>query len=315
MKFVIVSPRQGCGGPIVLHLLCKLLVEKGFDARIFYVGPCSLKDVSKCRFWLQYIIFILKDFIKIMLAKFFPRIKFIKHHTKGYGYIPVRNCKRKFLPFIDSDTIVVYPEMVYGNFLQAQNVIRWFLYFNQFKGLNAYGKNDLFFSYREIFNDRDLNPTCQILNVINFDYELYKKTNFGLRKGTCYIIRKGKNRKDLPKYFDGPVIDTLSEPEIINVFNQSAYCISYDTQTFYSSIASICGCVSIIVPEPGKTRANYIGQDDRAYGVAYGTGENELEYAKSTLPKLMDYVNSFYDISSKNVDDFMTIVLKYFPKQ
>ena len=35
MKFLIVSPRQTSGGAIVLHLLCKLLMDRGHDAKFF----------------------------------------------------------------------------------------------------------------------------------------------------------------------------------------------------------------------------------------------------------------------------------------
>ena len=37
MKFVIVSPRQTGGGAIVLHKLCKLLADRGYDAKIFHI--------------------------------------------------------------------------------------------------------------------------------------------------------------------------------------------------------------------------------------------------------------------------------------
>ena len=33
-KVVIVSPRQESGGAIVLHLLCKLLIDNGIDAKV-----------------------------------------------------------------------------------------------------------------------------------------------------------------------------------------------------------------------------------------------------------------------------------------
>ncbi len=35
MKFLIVSPRQTSGGSIVLHILCKLLMDRGHDAKNF----------------------------------------------------------------------------------------------------------------------------------------------------------------------------------------------------------------------------------------------------------------------------------------
>ena len=36
-KFVIVGLRSTQGGPIVLEVLCRLLIEAGCDARMFYL--------------------------------------------------------------------------------------------------------------------------------------------------------------------------------------------------------------------------------------------------------------------------------------
>ena len=47
-KFIIVSPRQHSGGAIVLHLLCKLLQNRGYDAKIFYtMTPISYYETKK----------------------------------------------------------------------------------------------------------------------------------------------------------------------------------------------------------------------------------------------------------------------------
>jgi hypothetical protein len=313
VKFVIISCRQFCGGAIVEHLLCKLLMEKGFDAKIFYTGPQSLQGISQIYFWLSYLKFFIKDFTKFFLAKgSFYKI-FSEKHFKGYGYLPVKSCKRKYLPFIDDDTIVIYTETCYGNFLRAKKVVRWFLYYNQYPNSSEwYEKNDLFFSYRDVFNDARLNFSNKTLFLMNFDYDLYKKTNFEKRKGTCYILRKGKERMDLPESFDGPIIDDLTEEEIVSVFNSCEYCISYDTQTFYSSIAAFCGCLSIVIPEKGKSRKDYMKKDDHSYGIAFGTDRSELDYAISTRNKLISYITGFSKMNQKNVDAFLDVCANYF---
>lgn len=301
-KFVIVSPRQKYGGPIVLHNLCKSLNSMGYNAKIFYL--CTVADSkiltdkslkTKLQF---YFISLLKfniDLCKVILGKIFYHTKISdKPFLKGYGYVPIKGIKRKILPIVDDETIVVYPEICYNNFLNAKHVVRWFLYHNRYKNdKNAYGKNDLFISFSQQFNDYDLNPECKIVRTTYFDVDLYKKTNFSERKGTCYFIRKGKNRPDLPKKFDGPILDNYSERDIVKALNKYEKCISYDTQTFYSSIAACCGCLSIVVPEEGKSREDYISKEN-GYGRAYGFSKQEIKYAMETHDLL---IKMLYDIN------------------
>lgn len=66
MKFVIFSPRQVCGGPIVLHVLCKLLCEAWRDARIFYFAGAgeATSYQNKFLFWKKYAVFFVDDLKK-----------------------------------------------------------------------------------------------------------------------------------------------------------------------------------------------------------------------------------------------------------
>ena len=78
MKFLIVAPRQNSGGAIVQHLLCKLLTERGYDARIFYIYEGTTSTTSHLRLFLQQIKFLRHDFTKIAKVKLFPNAKFLK---------------------------------------------------------------------------------------------------------------------------------------------------------------------------------------------------------------------------------------------
>ena len=315
-KFVIVSMRQNCGGPIALHALCKYLSDLGYDSKIFYTGNFVYKKENKCRFWLSWLKYTIIDFIKIIIVKLNKgAIKKKPLRYAGYGYKPVNGCKRKFTPFVDKNTIVVYPEITYGNFLKAKNVVRWLLYYNKLyneDNPDSYDKGDLFFCYREVFNDAILNPDLNKLQTPFYNLNLYKQTNFGKREGKCYIIRKGKNRSDLPKHFDGIVIDNLSEYEIVDVFNKCEICVSYDTQTAYSKIASICGCLSIVIPEPDKTKEDYLAADDFSYGVAWGWSKEEIEYAQNTKSELVDMYKQLNSDGVEMTKKFIEKSIGYF---
>lgn len=310
MKFVILSPRQKWGGAIVLHALCKYLCESGHDAKIFYseVYTCGKGLLRYIKFLLKWLNFVIKDLFFCIASKINK-----SHDFSGYNDIAVTGCKRRILPFVSRKTIVVYPDVVFGNPLKAQNVVRWFLYYNRFKNSDyAYGRNDLFITYRDEFNDEILNPKNYKLTTSYFNLKLYKQYNFGLRQGTCYVIRKGKDRMDLPKSFDGVIVDDLSEKEKVRVFNECEYCVSYDTQTAYSSIASICGCKSIVVPEPGKDVSDYRHGEDNRYGVAIGFSNEQMEYAIKTRADLLKHFSSINDSAKSDVDRFIKLCSKYF---
>lgn len=308
MKFVIVSPRNNSGGVIVLHALCKYLTDLGYDASILYIRYLNKKN--NLFFWYKNIAFTIKDLLmlysKPILSDFFS------NKYRNYIDFPIKDLKRKFLPMIDENTVVVYPEIIKGNFLKANNVVRWLLYHHTYKDGEYDKEKDLFVCYRHVFNDLKLNPKEITLCCPYFNLDLYKRTNFGERRETCYIVRKGRNRSDLPASLDGIIIDDLLEQEKVEVFNKCKYCISYDTETAYSRIAALCGCISIIIPEPGKSVSYYRNDYDKRYGIAIGFTDTEIDYAKSTIGLLQKEHEKINETSKNSVKNFAEYCCKHF---
>ena len=311
-KIIIVNSFVNYGGPIVLAELCRNLRKLGCDARLLMVPYLPRKKVDNSRYKKYIVAYQLIALYNYILFKITG-----KERKNRYG-IPfffslVKGCKRQYHPFSHKNSIIIYPEVVFGNPLEADNVVRWLLNKTKYKGISgAYSKTDLFIAYRDVFNDMELNPNNYIINQPYFNLDLYKQYNYGERKGNCYIIRKGATRTDLPLSFDGPVIDKLPEKEKVRLFNECKYCYSYDTQTAYSTIAAICGCISIVVPESGKSRKDYRGEGDSpGYGIAYGDNKEEIEWALSTVNKLaesLDYTKS----NIKNAMYLIEILKKHF---
>lgn len=314
-KILIVNSREIYGGPIVLSALCKLLRERGIDARILYVHQFPGPDTDMSGFWRSWWKYSLKCHVKSFIFRLFKRFNFV--HTSRFRlfeYQPVKGTKEKLFPFFSKkNTIVVYPEIVYGNFLQAENVIRWLLYHYKWRDdFHAYSKDDVFICCREIFNDWQLNPEGNKVRIRHFDSDMYRQYNYGEREGSCFIVRKGSKRADLPATFNGPIVDGLKEAEIVEIFNKHKYCYSYDTQTFYVSIAAVCGCIPIIVPEPGKTKADYRGEDERyTPGVAWGDSPEEIEHAIKTREELLERLN-FTAPNRESVDLFLQLISQKF---
>lgn len=323
MKFVIVSDRQKWGGMIVLHRIAEILNELGYDARIFYTDigrPLGISrfpmTICKMISSINWGLYTIKDIIFDIFTKLIGENNTAKYFStlyNGYCYKPVEIKKRKYLPFINKDTIVIYPDIIWGNPLRAEKIVRYYMYYNRFPDdENATQPNDLIYCYRKIFNDYKLNPKCNMMQVSYFDLKLYKKTNYGERKGNCYIIRKGEKRDDLPQNFDGVIIDDLTEPQKVEVFNRCEMCICYDTQTAYSSIAAMCGCLSVIIPEKGKTRDDYLTAGERKPGVAYGFDPKEIEYAKKTVHEIYDIYDKSNRCAVEEVKRFVSMCSNYF---
>lgn len=317
MKIILVRPYGYFGGTLVIDLLCKLLREKGVDAQLLYTQGYMSKDINTKKFWRDFIEDALKHLIYEIFHLYFDcnssdRAKFYQKRYKE----TMPGLKRKILPFFQKkNTIVLYPEIIYGNYLKAKHVVRWLLSYNHFKDdPDAFGKEDLIICYRKQFNDWQLNPKCLEVNIAYFDSEKYRQYNFGEREGKCYIIRKGRSRTDLPQHFDGPIIDRgIEEEEIVRILNTHKYCYSYDTQTFYCQIAAVCGCIPIIVMEPGKSKKDYRTEDElkNSVGIAFGDTPEEIQHAISTREELIRRLD-FSKRNEENVEKFIQIVTERF---
>lgn len=315
MKFVIVCKRQFWGGTIIAHYLCQLLTERGYEAKMFRVPGAWRSEINESR-WLFPLYCLYQELIDVkgnIQTRLFPDSKYGKRHYTGYVHLPVPGTRRLLYPRVDDETIVVYMDVTKGNPLHAKNVVRWMCYYNRFPNDDTwYSPTDLFFDYRSQFNDPKLNPEGRILHIFHFDKDLYKRTNFGERKGNCYVIRKGAGRADLPTSFDGPIIDDLRETEKVEILNQCERCYLYDTQTFYSSIAALCGCIPIVVLEPGKTKKDYVKPEDKVYGVAYGDTEKEILYAIKTRGDVMKRIDGMLSANEPSVTSFIETCKDYF---
>lgn len=95
----------------------------------------------------------------------------------------------------------------------------------------------------------------------------------------------------------------------MQVLNKCAYCYSYDLQTFYSAIAAVCGCLSIVVLEPGKRKEDYysISELETVKGIALGDSPEERRNALATRSKLLESLN-FTGGNRQELDTFLTLL-------
>lgn len=287
--FVIWSPEfnESSGGIIALHYLCHLINNLGRKSYIF-------------RPELVYQSLGYQGAFNSVKSEAFSRI-----------YAPVRTS------FPSKNSIVIYPEIVEGNPLKGQNIVRWLLYKpGAFTGTIQYGEDDLIFTYQDAFDSNEL-PQIRggNLYVLYYLNDIYKQTNFGKREGACFLIKKGAHKLSRKEYGKKTLIDGLNHMEKARIFNQSEVFISYDTSTLYSQYAALCGCSSVVVPDDGVDVDEWHQQDPRwRYGVAYGFSNDEISRAKSTRPLLNSLITKLEESSIESVKRFIDVCDQYFLK-
>lgn len=293
------------GGTLVLSTLCANLRKLGYDAKLLIRDYSSYGNNNNLR---NKIISNIKIAIKLFLSRYsiLPKSLYQNRTTINIPGLS-QYIDFKILPPINkTNAIIIYPEIIFGNPFGIKHVVRYLLFHHRYEiRSDSYSISDKFIAFRKIFNDYRLNPQENILTLNFFDKDLYKQYNFEERRGNCYLIYKGKNRKDLPKKFDGKVFVTVpDQEELVKVFNECKYCYSYDPQTFYNVIAAICGCIPIVVLEPGKTPEDYLTSEEKHYGVAYGDSAEQIEYAIQTRDKLLASLE--YEVkNTKNTKNFI----------
>lgn len=284
---------ENSGGSIALHRLCDLLNREGAQARLW-------------------------PWIKPVCDPWRPLHSLKRFHK--YHRWQARNVYRTF-PGFDTplacsddlkDAIVVYPEVIDGNPLRAKRVIRWLLHRPGFHtGRVNYGRDDKFFFFQQAFNDPGLNPDGDnLLRTFFVRDDIYRQVNFHPRQGSCYILRKGHNRKIEHDLQDSILTDGMSHEQMAEVFNKVKFCISYDAYTMYSMYAAMCGCVSIVVPEVGVSKEQWYPDERDRYGMAYGF--DDIEHASRTQHLVLPRLKQQEHEANASVKTFLIRCQKYF---
>lgn len=296
LKFIIYATpySEDSGGAIVLHKLCDLLNEIGYQAYIWPYGKPVLAETG----------FFLYCFMQLKrLAKYFL-----------FGKFPL-STRFKTPIASKSDLIgatVIYPEIVKNNPLGAEKVIRWLLYTIGFgyDGIE-YKSNELYFHFQEAFKSTKLDAAnIENLMILDIRDDIYFQTNFEDRQGRCFILRKGKNRQLIHSIEESEIIDNLSHEELSKIFNTVEYCFSYDMHTMYSVYASLCGCKSVIVPDQDTSLSEWQPVEELRYGLAYGEGN--IDFALNTKNKMYEHLKQKEHENIQQVKSFVKKATTFF---
>ena len=304
-KFIIFSPsyNEKSGGVIVLHKLCHLINELGYKAYLYpYFETYDLNKNNALKTALR----LIKD------CWVNSRFNY-KLNTAFTSPI----FKEKLNQVDLSEFIVVYPEIVLGNPLNAPNVVRWLLHQPGYHSNKIfYGKNELLFKFNSAIDDfyyQDSKVSTLELKVIHYPLEHYDtvaENNSLIRKGSAYCIRKGKGKEIQHDLDDSIKIDLLSHKEVAAVFRRVEYFYSYDVYTAYSIFAVLSGCKSIVIPDKGVTIDDWYPNKEDRYGISYGI--NDLSNADKTVKLVKNRILDEEANSKSNVSKFVIEAFDFF---
>jgi hypothetical protein len=290
-KFIIWTPEfdSGNGGVIALHLLCARLNAIGEPSMVFSRWRPLLSQARSLHTVLRWIKWQLLD----------PwRAPF---NTGPFGN-PVA------APADLKNAIIIYPEIVSGNPLGGDRVVRWLLHKPGFHSrVVDYGADDLFFHYQDGFQDPAFPSTRLTVAWIN---DTYRDMGLPGRSGSAYLVRKGKGRPIVHDLENSVCVDDMSHEERALAFNRAEYFYTYDLYTMYSRYAAICGCIPIIVPDPAVSREQWIPNEEERYGLAYGP--EDVPWARETRGKLFERMEREREEEAIMLRRFVTICRERF---
>jgi hypothetical protein len=245
-----------CGGIVVLHKLCHLMRKLGHDAYLWF--PEGRSHVRN------------------------PDYDTPIGNPNGAGRegaIDPRDC------------CVIYPEIVHGNPLEAKVPVTWLLYHT---GDNDTNRIKVAYDPLYAANHRD----AERLTVVETFPEHCRlptpdELSANPREGACFVVRKGTGTPRIPETENGRAVE-ITNTTVENataVFRRSEVFYNYDAHSFHSIQAALCGCESVIVPQPGLSKIDFrAGHPLCQFRVAYGL--DERHFAKNPMPVMREWMDS-----------------------
>lgn len=301
-KFLIFSPGfdEDNGGVILLHKLCHVLNQLGRTSSLtpFFENY----EISRTN-WVRPLGNVVGS---VLWAR-------QRYRTNPDFYTPVITSPGSGKDL--DDFVVVYPEIISGNPLNARHVVRWLLYRpGGHTGKIHYGTGELYVPYRTPFGQIELPGSTVLadeLRIVHYPLDLYQPPAENTpRAGTAYLVRKGADKPLVHHSHDAIRIDGLSHREIAEIFQKVQTFVSYDSYTAYSFYAALSGCDSVVIPDEGVSEHAWLPDPAERHGISYGW--DQLDHARNTRdlvrPRLLAEENN----NLENVRRFVEHVDNFF---
>jgi hypothetical protein len=212
----------------------------------------------------------------------------------------------EILPIRDPDKwVVIYPEIYVGNPLNAKNVVRWILNtpgqcggsIEQFyKLLN---EKDLIYKFSPFFKYDGIDNG--ILRTTFIDYDIFYNKKMERKYKECFLVKKGGINNI---YHSNDAINLAQYQhdweQASDILNQCERFFCYDNECFWVTLAALCGCISIVIPNKNINSDQWKESFPfNKYGIAFGMDEES--YARETIHLVKDYCISVQTEDLKSV--------------
>lgn len=194
--------------------------------------------------------------------------------------------------------------------IEAKHVVRWQVN-HQTK---EYPKHNKFYKFHTYWDTYDTQKIDGQLSVIEIHDDVFY--NKGLeRTGNCFL-EKGNLDEQIERMVHHPndiCIDrylyTMPDNKKIHflsdLFNRCKLFISYTPLTFCSVLASMCGCVSIVIPKKNFDKEKWRSE---IWCAKYGTGVGieEMDWSMKTLPLVPSMIDEYVNIEQpRQINQFI----------
>lgn len=278
--YVIVAPsyNDNSGGIGFLHRLAHELVMIGERAVLWPIHASP------------------NSFISDILGRKLRKIRYTMMPDTTAGLASSADIRR--------NPIVIYPEIIMGNPLGVEQVVRWLMYPPKLRGTTtSFGSKDLFFKASDFSDDISLTGGAPLLQLFSV-HPAYTDRGSKQRHGTCYMMRKQPNKQILHNPECDICLDGLSHEAIAEHFNRCERFICYDEATMYAQFAALSGCLPIVVPGFYQDRAAWVNDRPIAkYGVAFGMAD--IDHAITTRHLLVEDLQKIERAGRATVRDFV----------
>jgi len=223
------------------------------------------------------------------------------------AYVVARNISPKLITPMLSDEVIeyhkaqgikpvmVYPEVIDGNPLNGETVVRYLLNKPGFlKGTGEYEESDLLFAFKEALLQPGM-PLDHVLYLPAIDLEVFKLSDDPSKREpglVCfYQGREGAAHIDQALLPEGAIEITPNFPatweELADIFQRCEYFYCGEASALAGE-AVLCGCLTVIMASqhaPGT-----VGHlQNSGFGVAKDLSIEELAQARASMPKLREY--------------------------
>jgi hypothetical protein len=187
--------------------------------------------------------------------------------------------------------IVVYPETITGNPLEAPVVTRYVLNIpGVLGGEKLYNDTEMIYSYSKGLVD-EINYQSTLLYLPVTNTRIYNRNGEAVvRSGSCYYARKYK--KLYPHRFKPPSEDSIeitweqTPEELADIYRRVEKFYCYES-TSAALDAALCGCPTVSLPNEilkFPIGADSLGMD----GHAWGDTPDQFEQAKATISNILE---------------------------